>query len=40
MNRAAADLNRDASVNNRDAMILDRYVAGWPEYDKYFITIG
>ena len=28
------DLNADEKVNNRDAMILDRYVAGWDGYDK------
>ena len=28
------DVNLDKQVNNRDAMILDRYVAGWADYDK------
>ena len=28
------DVNIDKNVNNRDAMILDRYVAGWAGYDK------
>ena len=29
------DVNGDGDVNNRDAMILDRYVAGWPGYYKH-----
>ena len=29
------DVNADKDVNNRDAMILDRYVADWPGYDEY-----
>ena len=28
------DVNVDGKVNNRDAMILDRYIAGWTGYDK------
>ena len=28
------DVNSDGKVNNRDAMILDRYIAGWTGYDK------
>ena len=28
------DVNGDGVVNNRDAMILDRYVAGWENYGK------
>ena len=28
------DVNGDGSVNNRDAMILDRYVAGWTGYEE------
>ena len=27
------DVNVDGKVNNRDAMILDRYIAGWENYD-------
>ena len=29
------DVNSDGGVNNRDAMILDRYVAEWPGYAAY-----
>ena len=29
------DVNSSGEVNNRDAMILDRYVAGWTGYDAY-----
>ena len=28
------DVNDDGSVKNRDALILDRYIAGWKDYDK------
>ena len=35
----AADLNLDGAVNNRDAVILDRYIAGWDGYDKYIISV-
>ena len=28
------DVNLDSEVNNRDAMILDRYVAGWTGYEE------
>ena len=28
------DVNSDGSVKNRDALILDRYIAGWKDYDK------
>ena len=28
------DVNADGSVKNRDALILDRYIAGWKDYDK------
>ena len=35
-NRAlVGDVNSDGKVDNRDAMILDRYAAGWPGYYKY-----
>ena len=27
------DVNADGSVNNRDAVFLDRYIANWPGYD-------
>ena len=30
--RLVGDVNSDGEVNNRDAMILDRYVAGWEGY--------
>ena len=29
------DVNGSGAVDNRDAMILDRYIAGWDGYDKY-----
>ena len=37
---AEADLadTGDASVNNRDAMILDRYVAGWDGYNAKIVN--
>ena len=28
------DVNADGAVKNRDALILDRYIAGWKDYDK------
>ena len=28
------DVNNDGAVKNRDALILDRYIAGWKDYDK------
>ena len=32
----AADLDKNGTVNTRDAMILARYVNGWEGYDIYF----
>ena len=29
------DVNLSGEVDNRDAMILDRYIAGWADYDRY-----
>ena len=30
----AGDVNNDGAVKNRDALILDRYIAGWKNYDQ------
>ena len=32
------DVNNDGQVKNRDALILDRYIAGWKDYDKRIIN--
>ena len=32
------DVNGDGEVNNRDAMILDRYIGGWEGYDQYIVN--
>ena len=31
------DVNNDSVVNNRDAMILDRYIAGWEGYEEKIV---
>ena len=36
LDTAAADIDGDGEVSNRDAMILIRYVNGWEGYDQYF----
>ena len=33
------DMNGDGQVNNRDAMILDRFVAGWAGYDSFILDM-
>ena len=34
------DVNVDGEVTNRDAMILDRYIAGWKTYDRQLKSAG
>lgn len=34
---SVGDVNADGQVKNKDALVLDRYIAGWSGYDKYVI---
>ena len=34
-----ASADGDGKVDNRDAMILDRYIAGWEGYDSYIVNM-